>query len=188
MNKLELAHTYLSMIEDIIASNDYFALDQDTIDKMKSAVAYKKEIEHRISKNITKDDEIQKAGMRIYQLLENATEPGPENTYKAFMADINKRFDTCINVKVLYYGMPFGTLPKQRPYRYECFYRTEADSRTEYVNIIAYTQEEASRIFENYMKECGYYNSIFAHSQQADYSGPLYRYEQVGAIIGANWY
>lgn len=187
MNKLEFAHMYLSMIEDIIASKDYFELDQETIDKMKSAVTYKNEIELRINKNITKDDEIQKAGMRIYQLLENV-EAGPENTYKAFMADINKRFDTCISVKVLYYGMPFGKLPAQRPYRYECFYRTEDDSRTEYVNIIAYTREEATQIFENYMKQCGYHNSIFAHSQQADYSGPLYRYEQMGAIIGANWY
>lgn len=186
MDKLKSAALYLQVLEDIVNSKEYFQLDDETVGKMNKTLEFKKVIDTRIVENDTTVDKVYKSAIRIHNLI--SEDDNNDVIIKKFVQDINATFDIYIDRHVLYYDVPLGsTLPEKRPFRYEAHYRTDERSRTEYVNIIAYSEEEATKIFKHYMKECGYLDKI-DHSEHASYEGPLYHYEEVGSIVGANWY
>lgn len=180
MDRFELARKYLAMINDIVASAGYLGLDDATVSDMKGVTRYLDLVEPG-----TTDGAILASVDRINNLVSGIGDADVGGIYAAFMADINRRFGTCIDERVLYYGTNPGTLPERRPYRYNFFYRVAPESPTEYVDVVAYTEGDALTIFLNYIRTWG---PLEAHSTDGcSYVHPLYFHEDLGAIIGANY-
>ena len=180
MDRFELARKYLAMINDIVISAEYLGVDCETLTNMWETTRYLDLVEPG-----TTDGAILASVDRINNLVAGIGDADVGGIYAAFMADINRRFGTCIDERVLYYGTNPGTLPKRRPYRYNFFYRVAPESPTEYVDVVAYTEGDALGIFLNYMRTWG---PLEAHSTDGcNYVHPLYFHEDLGAIIGANY-
>ena len=180
MDRFELASKYLAMINDIVISAEYLGIDCETLTNMWETSRYLDLVEPG-----TTDGAILASVDRINNLVAGIDDADIGGIYAAFMADINRRFGTCIDERVLYYGTNPGTLPERRPYRYNFFYRVAPESPTEYVDVVAYTEGDALTIFLNYIRTWGL---LEAHSTDGcNYVHPLYFHEDLGAIIGANY-